>query len=122
METIKKSILEMARGAFLERVDYEMVKVLDNILDANTVADKKRKLTVSIVFTPDNDRQNIGVAFECKSTLVPAAPAVTSLYVAGENTTGEIQVVEMVPQVPGQMSLDGQEQEAPATLKLVKMA
>lgn len=122
METIKKSILEMARGAFLERVDYEMVKVLDNILDANTVADKKRKLTVSIVFTTDNDRQNIGVAFECKSTLVPAAPAVTSLYVAGENHTGEIQVVEMVPQVPGQMSLDGQEQEAPATLKLVKMA
>ncbi len=122
METIKKSILEMARGAFLERVDYEMVKVLDNILDANTVADKKRKLTVSIVFTPDNDRQNIGVAFECKSTLVPAAPAVTSLYVAGENHTGEIQVVEMVPQVPGQMSLDGQEQAPPATLKLVKMA
>lgn len=122
METIKKSILEMARGAFLKRVDYEMVKVLDNILDANTVADKKRKLTVSIVFTPDNDRQNIGVAFECKSALVPAAPAVTSLYVAGENHTGEIQVVEMVPQVPGQMSLDGQEQEAPATLKLVKMA
>lgn len=122
METIKKSILEMARGAFLERVDYEMAKVFDNILDANTVADKKRKLTVSIVFTPDNDRQNIGVAFECKSTLVPAAPDVTSLYVAGENHTGEIQVVEMVPQVPGQMSLDGQEQEAPATLKLVKMA
>lgn len=112
----------MARGAFQERVDYEMVKVIDNILDANTVADKKRKLTVSIVFTPDNDRSNIGVAFEVKSTLVPAAPAVTSLYVAGENSTGEIQVVEMVPQVPGQMSMDGQEQEAPAMLKLVKMA
>lgn len=122
MENRKKSILEMARGAFQERVDYEMVKVIDNILDANTVADKKRKLTVSIVFTPDNDRSNIGVAFEVKSTLVPAAPAVTSLYVAGENSTGEIQVVEMVPQVPGQMSMDGQEQEAPAMLKLVKMA
>lgn len=122
MENRKKSILEMARGAFQERVDYEMVKVIDNILDANTVADKKRKLNVSIVFTPDNDRSNIGVAFEVKSTLVPAAPAVTSLYVAGENSTGEVQVVEMVPQVPGQMSMDGQEQEAPAMLKLVKMA
>ncbi len=31
-------------------------------------------------------------------------------------------MVEMVPQVPGQMSMDGQEQEAPAMLKLVKMA
>ena len=39
-----------------------------------------------------------------------------------ENSTGEVQVVEMVPQVPGQMSMDGQEQEAPAMLKLVKMA
>lgn len=122
MKAAQKSILEMARGAFLERVDYEMAKVFDNILDANTIAEKKRKLTVSIVFSPDNDRQNIGVAFECKSTLVPAAPATTSLYVAGENSTGEVQVVEMVPQVPGQMGLDGQEQEAPATLKLVKMA
>lgn len=122
MQSNKKSILEMARGAFQERVDYEMAKVIDNILDANTVADKKRKLTVSIVFVPDNDRQSIGVAFECKSTLVPAAPAVTSLYVAGEDSTGEVQVVEMVPQVPGQMSLDGTEQESPATLKIVKMA
>lgn len=122
MENGKKSILEMARGGFIERVDYEMAKVFDNILDANTIANKKRKLTVSIVLTPDNDRQNIGVEFEVKSTLVPTAPAVTSLYVAGENSTGEVQVVEMVPQVPGQMSLDGSEQEAPAMLKLVKMA
>lgn len=122
MDTLRKSIMEMSRGAFLERVDYEMVKVIDNILDANTVADKKRKLTVTLVFSPDNDRRNIGVAVEAKSTLVPSAPIVTSLYVAGENSTGEVQIVEMVPQVPGQLSLDGQEQEAPATLKLVKMA
>jgi len=32
-ETVKKSILEMARGGFLEQVDYEMAKVIDNILD-----------------------------------------------------------------------------------------
>lgn len=29
----KKSILEMSMGAILERVDYEMGKVMDNILD-----------------------------------------------------------------------------------------
>lgn len=122
METNKKSILEMARGAFQERVDYEMAKVVDNILDANTVAEKKRKVTITMVFAPDNDRQNIGVSFEVKSTLVPAAPAVTSLYIAGENSSGDVQVVEMVPQIPGQMNLDGQEQEAPATLKIIKLA
>lgn len=32
----KKSILEMSMGAILERVDYEMGKVMDNILDPNT--------------------------------------------------------------------------------------
>ena len=34
----KKSILEMSMGAILERVDYEMGKVMDNILDPNTKA------------------------------------------------------------------------------------
>lgn len=39
----KKSILEMSMGAILERVDYEMEKVLNNILDLNTKPTGKRK-------------------------------------------------------------------------------
>lgn len=39
----KKSILEMSMGAILERVDYEMGKVMDNTLDPNTKATAKRK-------------------------------------------------------------------------------
>ncbi len=36
-ETAKRdSIMQMARGAFEERVDYEMDKVIQNILDLNT--------------------------------------------------------------------------------------
>ena len=34
MET--KSILEMAKGAILERVDYEVPRIIENILDPNT--------------------------------------------------------------------------------------
>ena len=117
-----KSILQMARGAFLERVDTEMAKVIDNILDLNTKPTAKRKLTLTIEFVPDDERQNIGVGFTVKPTLAPMVPARTTLWVAGENETGECQVVEMVPQVPGQMSMDGEEQEAPASLKIIKMA
>lgn len=40
----QKSILQMARGAFQERVDLEMAKVIDNILDPNTKPAQKRKL------------------------------------------------------------------------------
>lgn len=36
----RRSILDMGRGAFKERVDYEMQKVIDNILDLNTNAEK----------------------------------------------------------------------------------
>lgn len=37
----RDSIMSMARGAFEERVDYEMDKVIQNILDPNTKATAK---------------------------------------------------------------------------------
>ena len=38
------------------------------------------------------------------------------------NGNGELVVAEMVPQVPGQMNMDGTQQEAPKLLKLVQHA
>lgn len=52
----RSSILQMARGAFQERVDYEMGRVVDNILDLNTKATAKRKITLTIELTPDDER------------------------------------------------------------------
>ena len=40
----RKSLIQMARGGFIEIFDAEMSKVLDNILDPNTKATGKRKL------------------------------------------------------------------------------
>ena len=57
----KKSILEMSMGAILERVDYEMGKVIDNILDPNTKSTGKRKITVSLELIPSADRKTITV-------------------------------------------------------------
>lgn len=111
----KQSILQMARGAIQERADYEMSRILDNILDANTDPKAKRKLTLTLELKPDDERQVISVSCTAKSTLAPTNPVVTSLYVAdGDN------VVEMVPQVPGQFTLGGAEQEEPSVLKLIK--
>lgn len=66
-----KSILEMAHGAIMERTDYEMKKVLDNILDPNTKAAKKRTLTVTLELLPDDDRKQIQVKATSKSKLEP---------------------------------------------------
>ena len=118
----RKSILEMAHGAIMERADYEMKKVMDNILDPNTKAAKKRTLTVTLELLPDESRQQIQVKAVSKSKLEPTNAVTTSLYVTGNSDTGEAQVVEMVPQVPGQTAMDGTEQDEAPVLKLVKNA
>lgn len=63
----RDSIMSMARGAFEERVDYEMDKVIQNILDPNTKATAKRKITLTIELTPDDERRTIGVSVTAKA-------------------------------------------------------
>ena len=122
MDVNQKSILEMARGAFQERADYEMSRIVDNILDANTKADATRKLTLTLTLKPDDSRQNISISGTAKSALASTNPVTTSLYVASSPATGEVQICEMVPNIPGQMAMDGGEQDAAPILKLVHTA
>ena len=119
---MQKSILQMPRGAIMERADYEMSRLLANILDPNTSATAKRKLTLTLELKPDDDRAVVNVGFTAKSTLVPTNPVGTSLYITGDEATGEVSAVEMVPQIPGQFGLDGTEQERPAKLKVIQSA
>lgn len=113
-----KSIVQMAKGAIEERIDLEMTRILENILDTNTKATAKRKLTVTFEIQPDDERSTLSVSASAKSTLAPTNPVATALYVgkAGD----EIQAVEMTAQIPGQTDIFGGEQEIPAQLKLVK--
>ena len=39
-----------------------------------------------------------------------------------DKESGEMQLVEMGPQIPGQTALDGGEQEEPKILRLIKQA
>ena len=80
----RDSIMSMARGAFEERVDYEMDKVIQNILDPNTKATAKRKITLTIELTPDDERRTIGVQVTAKSTLAATNPVATALYVTSD--------------------------------------
>ena len=115
------SILQMARGAIEERADYEMSRVIDNILDPNTEPTAKRKLNLTIEFKPDANRQVISVITTAKSTLCPTNPVSTSLFITGDEQ-GEVTAVEMVPNIPGQLDFTGGEQEPAPVLKIVKNA
>lgn len=114
---MRSSLLQMAKGAIQERVDYEVSRVVDNILDMNTEAKVKRKVTLTITMTPDEDRQVVKIEAAAKSTLAPVTPVGTSLVITADGN-GEMILAEIVPQVPGQLSMSGQEQEKPKILKI----
>lgn len=118
---IRESILRMAGGSFEERMDVEMAKVIQNIMDPNTKATAKRKITMEFEITPDEDRSRFAVVVSAKSRLAPLHPVGTSLCVTSDEN-GEMIIAEMVPQIPGQVKIDGTEQESPKFLKLLGKA
>lgn len=113
----RSSLLQMAKGAIQERVDYEVTRVVDNLLDMNTEAKAKRKVTLTLVMTTDDDRRVVKVEASAKSVLAPVTPIGTSLVITADGN-GEMMLAEIIPQVPGKVSMEGTEQEAPAILKL----
>ena len=116
-ERQEKSILEMGRGAIMERADYEMSAMIRNILDPNTSAKAARNLNITLTFKPGDDRQTIVMDCVATSKLASTNAVTTMLYVLDENT-----IVEMAPQIPGQMAVDIGEQETPPKLRLIKTA
>ena len=113
-----KSVLEMAYGAIAERADYEMSRIIENILDVNTPAAKNRILTLTLTITPDAERKNLRMSCVAKSSLQATNPVSTSLYVTSDEV-GRTAVVELTPQIPGQLDLMGGEQPEPVKLKIV---
>lgn len=112
------NLLEVARGAIGERLDYELSKVVENISDLNTKADAVRKITLTLSLKPDSERQNIKMSTQVKSTLTPTNNIESALFLT-ESDEGKA-LVEMLPQVPGQMALDGSEQEEPKVIAIKK--
>ena len=112
------NLLEVARGAIGERLDYELSKVVDNISDLNTKADAVRKITLTLSLKPDRERQNIKLSTQVKSTWTPTNNIESALFLS-ESDEGKA-LVEMLPQVPGQMALDGSEQEEPKVIAIKK--
>lgn len=65
-------IARLAGGAMAERINRELQKVAENIMDPNTKADAVRTVTISIKIKPNEARQLGAADIEVKSSLVPA--------------------------------------------------
>lgn len=111
------NLLQMANGATEERINIEMGNVVANILDPNTDAKKKRQLQITIDFLPSESRDTVAVSAQVKSKLMPLSAIPTMIYV-GADGNGELQAVEAVKQVPGQIGLDGAEQPSEKVINI----
>lgn len=74
------SVLEFANGAMTERINYELIKVMENIKNPNT-DEKPRKLTVEITITPINNRNAVSLNTIVKKKLSPTSAVYTQMAV-----------------------------------------
>lgn len=74
------SIIEFGGGEIIDRINFELAKVIGNINNIHT-DEKPRKLTVEIQLTPENDRKNIKISTVVKSKISPIKAVTTSMVV-----------------------------------------
>lgn len=103
-----------ANGAFSAQVNRAIKEVTENIQDPNTEPTATRKITVTIGFKPNQDRNLTPVGIQAKTTLAPALGAVTALQMGKDLKTGEVAAVEIGSQIPGQMSMKDVDLAIPA--------
>lgn len=93
-----------ADGAVAQKVERELEKVIANIHDPNTEADKKRKITITLTLSSDDKREYIDTEVEVKSTLVPTKTASTKMIMGKQN--GKLAARELVSGKKDQMFFD----------------
>ena len=95
-----------ANGAFSAQVNRAIEEVTKNIQDPNTDAAAARKITVTIGFKPNQERNFVATGVQTKTTLAPALGAVTAIQMGKNIRTGEVEAIELGNnQLPGQMSV-----------------
>ncbi|HEL1645542.1 TPA: hypothetical protein TXL48_002180 [Streptococcus suis] len=103
-KTIKLDLSALGEGGLQEKVDKELEKVFDNILDPNTDSKVARKLVITLTMKADDSREVISTSMDVKSTLAPQL-GVATVVLAGRKD-GKIHANELKSSAPGQMYFD----------------
>ena len=81
------SLNNIENGAVIEAVDHVLAECWNDILDPNTEAKSKRKITLTITLTPDEEREMVGVSSQVKVSLPGQRPTVTKVTI-GQDQNG----------------------------------
>ena len=103
----------LANGAFTAQVNRAIEEVTKNIQDPNTEPGATRKITVTIGFKPNQERNFVATGVQTKTTQAPALGAETAFSMGKDIATGAVEAVEVnTGQIPGQMSMEDMGQQA----------
>jgi len=107
------NLAELAQGAVNEQFQKNFQSVIDNIYDPNTPAKATRKLTIEMIFKPDEDREMAKISSKTKLLLAPSQPVETKVILDYDVKTKQVLATEWGNQIKGQLSLDEDEDEVP---------
>ena len=105
-QLINFNLSEIAEGVVQAKFAKEVKRVCENILDLNTDAGKKRKITLTLTYIPNDQRNSVDVLVEAKSTLAPQVGTSTTMLLGRDMNTGFINANELKSNVPGQTYID----------------
>lgn len=103
MEEIK--IGTLANGAVEERFNQALKEVLSNIQDPNTEHKVKRKISLTLTFVANENRDLASIDFDVKKTLAQPKNVRTAILI-GTDGTGIPVAAEYQAQIPGQVFID----------------
>ena len=101
---INVQLSEIDNGGLQQRFENELARVIENIIDPNTDPGKKRKIQINIEVVPKGNRDDVALAMEVKSTLLPRRKVYADVLI---DTDGEgVYANELRSGVRGQTFFD----------------
>lgn len=117
-----------AGGALQERMNIDVNKVLENVMDPNTDSGKARSVTLKITFKPNEARNVANVTVTSKITISPAKDLSSSIMIDFDED-GEVIGRELISGIKGQSFINddgeiltdiGEKIEEPKSKKVVQ--
>lgn len=99
-----RDLNKFMNGALAEKMELAMVEVADNILDPNYPAKGKRKITATITFDPDEQRDIAKATLEVKTTLAARKP-MEQRVLFNRDRAGKANIAELNSADPNQLEI-----------------
>ena len=99
-----RDLNKFMNGALAEKMELAMVELAENILDPNYPAKGKRKITATITFDPDEQRDIAKATLEVKTTLAARKP-MEQRVLFNRDRAGKANMAELNSADPNQLEI-----------------